>query len=60
MNNKKILAGALIFILLMLLFRNSRNYGYTTTKVVSTHPYYNRNVRSPNPNSNPYKAQYYN
>ena len=63
MNNKKILAVALIFILLMLLFRSSRNYG-TTTKVVSTHPQYHRNVRGPNPNyhpnANPYKAQYYN
>ena len=67
MDNKKILAGVLIFILLMLLFRSSRNYGTTTTtttKVVSTHPYYHRNVRGPNPNyhpnANPYKARYYN
>jgi len=45
MNNKKILAIALIFILLMLLFKNSRNY--TTTKVVSTHPHYKLISKSP-------------
>jgi len=66
MDNKKILGGVLIFILFMLLFRSSRNYGTTTTttKVVTTYPQYHRNVRGPNPNyhpnANPYKAQYYN
>jgi hypothetical protein len=64
MDSKKILAGVLVFILLMLLFRSSRNYGTTTTttKVVSTHPYYHPSVKTPNyhPNANPYKAQYYN
>ena len=68
MNNKKILAVALIFILLMLLFRSSRNY-VTTTKVVYTHPYHHPNARGPNargpnpnyhPNANPFKAQFYN
>ena len=62
MNNKKILAGALIFILLMLLFRSSRNYR-TTNK--TTHPihsqFYNSNVRNHHHlNTNLYKSHYYN
>lgn len=71
MENKKILAGVLIFILIMLLFRSSRNYGTTQTKTttkVVTHPQnlkyndnlnYNHNHKY-HPNANPYKAQYYN
>ena len=43
MNNKKILAIALILILLMLLFRKSHNYKTittnTTVKIVSANPY---------------------
>jgi hypothetical protein len=70
MDNKKILAGVLIFILIMLLFRSSRNYGTTTTTTITKtiHPNYHHNVRNPNyhpnpnyhQNVNPYKAQYYN
>lgn len=73
MNNKKILAIALIFILLMIIFRNFRNLSRhevitktTKTQVVYTNPYYHHNVTAHNNNNNhnyhhnAYKAQYYN
>jgi len=67
METKKILAGVLIVILIMILFKNLHTTTtITTTKVVSTNPYYRHvatnNPPNPNyhPNANPYKAQYYN
>jgi hypothetical protein len=71
MDKKKVLAGVLILILLMLLFRSSKNYKTATaskttittkTNVVNNHPYYHPSVKNNirYKTFNPYKAQYYN